>query len=65
MLKRASGSLIAPQLSAAQAVTLQQEFSIRFKANSNNGLSHAQFVPNTARNGGHSWLIMVSAFRWT
>jgi hypothetical protein len=32
------------------------------KAKSNSQLSRAQFVPNTARNGGHSRQIMVSYF---
>jgi hypothetical protein len=44
---------------------LFRRFASRFRrltANSNSDLSRAQFVPNTARTGGHSWLAMVSPF---
>jgi hypothetical protein len=44
------------------AAALQAKGLIRSRANSNNDLPRAPFVPNVARNCGHSQLIMVSLF---
>jgi hypothetical protein len=49
-------------LNEARSTTLQAAGLIRSRANSNNDLPRAQFVPNMPRNCGHSRLIMVSLF---
>jgi hypothetical protein len=49
-------------LSKTHAATLQAEGLIRSRANSNSDWPRAQFVPNMARNGGHSRSIRGSLF---
>jgi hypothetical protein len=49
-------------LNAARSATLQAGGLIRSRANSNNDVPRAQFVPNMARNCGHSLLFRFSVF---